>query len=102
MNTLRLSVAAFTLIAVGAAVALLLAPKRGSGRRDDLVRSAAKAGGSVAGRVTKVRGSASRRRVEHRPVAGGARAGDRADLLARSQDMVSEGGPAGAQHSQGQ
>lgn len=58
MNTLRLSVAAFTLIAVGAAVALLLAWKRCAERRDD-----------------------------------------RADLLAQTQDMVSEGGPAGAQHS---
>lgn len=60
MNTLRLSVATFTLIAVGAAAALLLARKRGSGRRDD-----------------------------------------RADLLAQNQDMVSEGGPADAQHNQG-
>ena len=102
MNTLRWSVAAFTLIAVGAAVALLLAPKRGAGRQADPLRSAAKAGRPVAGRRTKVRGSTSRGLVEDRPVAGGARAGDRADLLARNQDMVSEGGPAGAQHSQGQ
>ena len=102
MNTLRLSVAALALIAVGAAIALLLAPKRGAGRRGDLLRSAAKAGRPGAGGVTEVRGSASRGLVEDRPVAGGARAGDRADLLARNQDMVSEGGPAGAQHSQGQ
>ena len=101
MNTLRWSVAAFTLIAVGAAVALLV-PKRGDGRQADPLRSAARAGPPAAGRRTKVRGSAARWRKVHRPVAGGARTGDRADLLARSQDMVSEGGPAGAQHSQGQ
>lgn len=101
MNRLRLSVAAFTLIAVGAAIAPLLAPRRGAERRDALLRSAAKAGRTVAGWVTKVRGSACRWRVEHRPVIGGARAEDRVDLLARSQDMVSEGGPAGSPHSQG-
>lgn len=100
MNTLRLSVAAFMLAAVGAAVALLLAQKGGAGRQDDPLRAAARAGRSAAGRVTKSRGSASRRRVEQRPAAGGARAGDRADLLSRSQDMVSEGGPAGEPHSQ--
>lgn len=55
MNTPRLSAIALTLIAVGAAVALLPALKRRAARR-----------------------------------------ADRADLLARSQDMVSEGGPAGA------
>ena len=71
MNTLRLSVAAFMLAAVGAAVALLLAKKGGAGRQGDPLRAA-----------------------------GGARAGDRADLLSRSQDMVSEGGPAGEPHSQ--
>ena len=100
MNTLRWSVAAFTLIAVGAAVARLLAPKRGAGRQADPLRSAARSGWPAAGRRTKVRGSAARWRKEHRPVAGGARTGDRADLLARNQDMVSEGGPAGAPHSQ--
>lgn len=96
MNTLRLSVVVLTLSAVGAAVALLLAPRRRAERRDDLLRSAAHAGRTVAGRVTKVRGSASRVLAQDRPLVGGARADDRADLLARSQDMVSEGGPAGA------
>jgi gas vesicle protein len=96
MNTLRLSVTALTLIAVSAAVALLLAPKRRAERREDLLRSAAKAGRTVGGRVTKVMGSASRVLAEDRPLVGGARADDRADLLAQSQDMVAEGGPAGA------
>ena len=100
MNTLRLSVAALALIAVGAAVALLLAPKRGAGRQADPLPSAARSGWPAAGRRTKVRGSAARWRKEHGPVADDARTGDRADLLARSQDMVSEGGPAGAPHRQ--
>jgi hypothetical protein len=77
MPTLRLSVAVFTLAAVGAALVLLC----GARRRDGLLQSAAK---------------------ERRSVAGGARGDDHADLLARSQDMVSEGGPAGAQPGQGQ
>ena len=64
MYTLRTSVAALALIALGAAAAVLLTRRRGEGDE--------------------------------------ARAEDRADLLARSQDMVSEGGPGGAEHSQGQ
>jgi hypothetical protein len=55
MNTPRLSAIALTLIAVGAAVALLSALMRRAARRDE-----------------------------------------RADILAQSQDMVSEGGPAEA------
>lgn len=58
MDTLRSSIAALALIAVGAAAAVLLA--------------------------------------KHRPWAGRARAEDAADLRARSQDMVAEGGPAGS------
>jgi hypothetical protein len=89
--------------AVGAAVALLLAPKRGAELRDDLVRSAAKVGRTVASGVTKVRGSASSVLARARPLVGAAlkpvgvgRADDSADLDARSQDMVAEGGPDGA------
>ena len=96
MNTLRWSVAALTLITVSAAVALLLAPRRRAERRDDLLRSAAKAGRTVGGRVTKVVGSASPVLSEDGPLVVAARADDLADLLAQSQDMVAEGGPAGA------
>jgi hypothetical protein len=96
VNTLRWSVAALTLIAVSAAVALLLAPKRGAERRGGLLRSTAKGGLTVGGRVTKVLGSAGRGLLEDKPLVGGARADDLADLLAQSQDMVAEGGPADA------
>jgi gas vesicle protein len=72
--------------AVGAAVALLLAPKRGAELRDDLVRSAANAGRTVAG-------SARRRWDAALKQAGARRADDSADLQARSGDMVAEGGP---------
>ena len=72
--------------AVGAAVALLLAPKRGAELRDDLVRSTAKAGRTVAGSAKKQWRSALKQ-------AGARRADDRADLQARSGDMVAEGGP---------
>jgi hypothetical protein len=64
---------------VGAAVALLLAPKRGAELRGDLTRSAANVGRKV--------GSAMKR-------AGTRRVDDSADLRARSGDMVAEGGPA--------
>jgi len=67
--------------AVGAAVALLLAPKRGAELRDDLTRSAANA--------RRRFGSALKR-------AGTRCADDSADLRARSEDMVAEGGPDGA------
>lgn len=74
MNTLKSAVAVVTAVtvgaAIGAAVALLLAPTRGAARRDRLLRPAARAG---------------------RPVAD-----DGAVLLAQSQDMVAEGGPASA------
>ena len=72
--------------AVGAAVALLLAPKRGAELRNDLVRSAAKAGRTVAGGARNKWRSALKQ-------AGGRRASDSADLQARSGDMVAEGGP---------
>ena len=72
--------------AVGAAVALLLAPKRGAELRNDLVRSAAKAGRTVAGSAKKQWRSVLKQ-------AGARRADDRADLQARSGDMVAEGGP---------
>jgi hypothetical protein len=81
--------------AVGAGVALLLAPKRGTELRNDLVRSAAKAGRTVAGSVAKVRGSARSALARSRPVAGAGRVDDSADLGARSRDMVAEGGPDG-------
>ena len=68
MTTLRLSVIALTLVVVGAAVALLLGLKRGSDGAYGLARSAGNAGRTVAD--------------------------DSAELIARSQDMVSEGGPA--------
>jgi hypothetical protein len=91
--------------AVGAAVALLLAPKRGADLRDDLVRSAAKAGRTVAGSVTRERGSASSVLAQARPLVGAAltpagvgRADVSADLDARSLDMVAEGGSDGASH----
>ena len=64
--------------AVGAAIALLLAPKCGAELRDDIVRSATKAGRKV--------GSA----LKH---ASAGRADDSADIHARSGDMVAEGGP---------
>ena len=96
MNTLRWSVASLTLIAASAAVALLLAPKRRPERREDLLRSAAEAGRTVGGRVTKGLGSASRVLAEDGPLVGGWCADDGADLLAQSQDMVAEGGPAEA------
>jgi hypothetical protein len=96
MNTLRWSVAALTLVTVSAAVARLLAPTRRAERREDLLRSAAKAGRSVGGEVAKVMGSASRVLPEDRPLVGGARADDLATVLAQSQDMVAEGGPAEA------
>lgn len=92
MNTLRWSVTVLTLITVSAAVALLLAPKRGAGRRDGLLRWAAKARRTVGGRVTKVVDSASGVLPADGPLADGTRADD----LARSQDMVAEGGPVGA------
>jgi len=89
--------------AVGAAVALLLAPKRGAELRDDLVRSAAKVGRTVAGGVTNVRGSASSMLARAKPLVGAALkpagagpADDSADLRERSEDMVAEGGPDGA------
>jgi gas vesicle protein len=75
--------------AVGAAVALLLAPKRGAELRDDLVRSAAKARRTVADSVTRARNAALKQ-------AGARRADDSADLQARGRDMVAEGGPDGA------
>jgi len=75
--------------AVGVAVALLLAPKRGAELRDDLVRSASKAGRTVAGRVKRKWGGALR-------PGGAGGADDNADLHARSGDMVAEGGPDGA------
>lgn len=81
--------------AVGAGVALLLAPKRGTELRDDFVRSAAKAGRTVAGGVARVRGSARRALARSTPLAGAWRADDSADLVARSRDMVAEGGPDG-------
>jgi len=64
--------------AVGAGVALLLAPKRGAKLRDALSRSAAKA--------RRKFGSALKQ-------AGTRRADDSAALHARSGDMVAEGGP---------
>ena len=70
---------------VGAAVALLLAPKRGAELRNDFTRSAAIAGRKV--------GAAIKR-------AGARRADDSADLHARSGDMVAEGGPAEAERGQ--
>ena len=74
---------------VGAAIALLLAPKRGAELRDDLVRSASNAGRTVAGKVRRTWSAA------RRPGAAGS-ADDSADLQARSGDMVAEGGPDGA------
>ena len=72
--------------AVGAAVALLLAPKRGAELREDLARSAAKAGRTVAGSArTKWRAALEQ--------AGARRADESAELQARSGDMVAEGGP---------
>ena len=74
MHPLRGSVAALSLFgvgaAVGAAVALLWASNRAAECRDDVVRSAADAGRFCAD--------------------------DRVDLRAQIQDMVAEGGPAGA------
>ena len=70
---------------VGAAVALLLAPKRGAELRNDLTRSAANAGRTF--------GAAIKR-------AGTRCADDSADLRARSRDMVAEGGPAEPEYGQ--
>jgi len=70
---------------VGAAVALLLAPKRGAELRDDLTRSAANVGRTF--------GSAIKRAATRR-------ADDTADLRARSGDMVAEGGPAETERGQ--
>ena len=71
--------------ALGAVVALLLAPKRGAELRGDLTRSA--------GNVGRKLGSAVRR-------AGARRVDDSADLRARSSDMVAEGGPDEVEHGQ--
>jgi gas vesicle protein len=85
---------------VGAAVALLLAPKRGTELRDDLVRSAARVRRTVARSVTDAGSTASSVLERARPVvaavlkpAGAGRADDSADLRERSRDMVAEGGP---------
>ena len=71
---------------VGAVVALLLAPKRGVELRGDIVRSASRAGRTVAGSVRR-KWDASLRR------AGAGGGDDRAELDARNADMVAEGGP---------
>jgi gas vesicle protein len=88
--------------AVGATMALLLAPKRGADLRNDLSRSAAKLGKTVTDKATKAAEAASSVLERARPHVGNTRgarsrgaremADDSADLYARSRDMVAEGG----------